>query len=298
MKVLIVGNKGRLGAALERFFSTQNVELLCWNRSVVDLENKNAVAEAIEKIQLTSEDIILYAAGMTSLEGCKDKPRSAIVVNAETPELLARKATEQGARFIYYSTDYVFDGKSEMPRVEIDAANPESTYGQSKLAGERLVLAADTNHLALRVSWLFGPDQDGKQFVNQFLQRAQAGQPLEAIEDKFSVPSFTPDLAAATAAAIEKKLPGGLYHLCNADPEHPTVSWFDYAGQILSSAVKAGILSKKPSLKPIRLTDLKQMRIPRPPHTAMNPAKFIEATDVPLRSWKAAMDDYMKTISK
>ncbi|MFV0337784.1 MAG: dTDP-4-dehydrorhamnose reductase [Chthoniobacterales bacterium] len=299
MKILLVGNKGRLGAALERHFSSQSdVELHCWNRADVDLENKNAVARAAENLSLQANDAILYAAGMTRLEECENKPRQAIVINVETPELLARKAAEHAARFIYFSTDYVFDGTATTPYTETDAANPTSIYGQSKLAGERLVLAADPNHFVIRVSWLFGPDQDGAHFVNQFLRRAKSGETLEAIADKFSVPSFTPDLAEATANLLRKNIPGGLYHLCNVDAGQPAVSWLDYAKQILTSAVRANILDRVPPVKPIRLADMEQMQVKRPPYSAMNTAKFIEATHFPLRSWKIALDDYMQSVRK
>ncbi|PYL81057.1 MAG: hypothetical protein DMF21_06625, partial [Verrucomicrobia bacterium] len=100
---------------------------------------------------------------------------------------------EKNAKLIHFSTDYVFDGEKRKPYTEEDEAKPISVYGDSKLAGEKNVLAAQGGHLIMRVSWVFGPDRPS--FIDAMIKCAREEEYIEAIADKFSTPTYTLDIA-------------------------------------------------------------------------------------------------------
>ena len=124
-------------------------------------------------------------------------------INAEAPGVLAEICNEKDAKLIHFSTDYVFDGEKRAPYTEEDQANPISAYGESKLAGEKKVLAADNGHLVVRVSWVFGPDRPS--FIDAMIKRAQQDEKIDAISDKFSTPTYTHDIARDVAAIFRSR---------------------------------------------------------------------------------------------
>ena len=116
-------------------------------------------------------DVLINAAGFTKVDLCETQPERAFLINAEAPRVLAEICGEKNARLIHFSTDYVFDGEKREPYTEEDEATPISVYGESKLAGENNVLAAQDRNLVVRVSWVFGPDRPS--FIDAMIKRAQ-----------------------------------------------------------------------------------------------------------------------------
>ena len=143
-------------------------------------------------------DVLINAAAFTNVDACETERDRAFRINAEAPGVLAEICNEKDAKLIHFSTDYVFDGEKRAPYTEEDQANPISAYGESKLAGEKNVLAADDGHLVVRVSWVFGPDRPS--FVDAMIKRAQQDEKIDAISDKFSTPTYTHDIAQYVAA--------------------------------------------------------------------------------------------------
>src|SRR5213593_1818389 len=158
------------------------------NRAHVDLSNLD---EMREKLRAKNFDVLINAAAFTNVDLCETQGEQAFLINAEAPRLLANVCAEKGAKLIHFSTDYVFDGKKRAPYTEEDEANPISIYGESKLAGEKNVLAAQNRHLIVRVSWVFGPDRPS--FIDGMIKRAQENETVDAIADKFSTPTYTHD---------------------------------------------------------------------------------------------------------
>src|SRR5207247_4922474 len=124
---------------------------------------------------------------------CETQRDQAFLMNAEAPHVLANLCREKGAQLIHFSTDYVFDGEKRAPYTEKDEGNPISVYGESKLAGEKNVLAADGRHLVVRVSWVFGPDRPS--FVDAMIKQAQENENVDAIADKFSALTYMLDVS-------------------------------------------------------------------------------------------------------
>ena len=165
-------------------------------------------------------ELILHAAAWTDVDGAEDDPQSAAAVNVGGTQHVA----ELGVPLVYFSTDYVFDGRKSEPYVESDAPNPLGAYARSKLFGEA---AAGERAWIVRSSWLFGPT--GKNFVRTMLNAADAG-PVAVVEDQWGCPTYVGHLAKAMRSVIE--LPFGVYHVAGAGD----CSWADFAEAIFEEA--------------------------------------------------------------
>ena len=283
-RILVLGGKGRLGAALARKWSaTHEVHALA--RPEIDV----ADLAALENLLRTARfDVLVNATGLTNVDRCETARDEATTVNTLAPGLMARVAAEKNARFIHISTDYVFDGEKNSPYSEEDAAHPLSHYGHTKLAGETAALAPSTRHLALRVSWVFGPDKPS--FVDMIIDRALAHESVEAIADKTSCPTFSEDVADWLEPFLASDLPGGLYHACNTG----SCTWRDYGQQALDCALTAGLPLRARTVNPILLAAMKNFAAPRPPHTAMATDKLTAVTGLTPRPWQEALAGYIQ----
>src|SRR5437773_2118254 len=167
MKIAILGTGGRLGAALVRELR-EKFDVAGFNRAQVDLSKLDDLRANLGAMDF---DVLINAAAFTNVDLCETQREQAFLINAEAPRLLANLCSEKNAKLIHFSTDYVFDGQKRAPYTEEDEANPISNYGESKLAGEKNVLAAQNRHLVVRVSWVFGPDRPS--FIDGMIKRAQ-----------------------------------------------------------------------------------------------------------------------------
>ncbi|MGH7310968.1 MAG: SDR family oxidoreductase, partial [Candidatus Rokuibacteriota bacterium] len=159
----------------------------------------------------TTPDWIFCAAGLIHVDYCEDAPDEAYRANRDAPAAAARAASGRGARFVYYSTEYVFDGAAG-PYAETDTTNPLSVYGRSKLEGERAVLQADAGALVIRTTVIYGPEPQGKNFVYQLIRRLRAGERMVVAVDQRSSPTYNEDLAAASVELVERGV-GGVIHV-------------------------------------------------------------------------------------
>src|SRR5205823_620766 len=143
-------------------------------------------------------------------------------INASAPELMAQICQDKGARFIHFSTDYVFDGGTSVPYDEEAEAVPLCIYGESKREGEENVLGVNERNLVVRVSWVFGPERAS--FVDNIIHRAQQDEEVSAVADKFSTPTYTKDVAAMLPRFFPEEI-GGILHFSNEGE----CSWQEYA---------------------------------------------------------------------
>jgi len=190
MKIVILGAGGRLGAALARNWSVTD-EVLPFARADIDLAKPGAIDQALDGL---SFDVLVNCAALTNVDYCETNEAEAMRINAGAVGEIGALCARKHARCVHISTDYVFDGEKREPYVETDPAIAISVYGESKLRGETALLEASDAHLAVRVSWVFGPDRPS--FVDGILKRALESDVAEAIGDKWSAPTYTVDLAA------------------------------------------------------------------------------------------------------
>jgi dTDP-4-dehydrorhamnose reductase len=290
MKVLILGSNGRLGAALGRRWKTlPDTEVIALTRAEVDLSDPEKAEAGVAAVSFGPGDVVVNCAAATDVDGCEQDRDGARRINAESPGRIARLCAERGARLVHIGTDYVFDGSLDRPYTEEDEPHPLSHYGDTKLEGDREVLAAGSAHCVVRVSWVFGPDKPS--FVDAIVRRALNSPEASAVHDKTSAPSYTEDMALWLAEFLEPSVPGGIYHLCNGG----TCSWRDYGEYALECAKENGIPVLTTTVAPLRLSDMKNFIAVRPPKTPLDTGKFARVTGITPRPWMEAVAHYFKT---
>ena len=283
MKIVILGAGGRLGAALMREYR-EKYDLAGFDHARLDLANLDDVGA---KLRGMNFDVLINTAAFTNVDACETERDCAFLINAEAPGILAEICNEKDARLIHFSTDYVFDGEKRAPYIENDQANPISAYGESKLAGEKFVLAAGDRHLVVRVSWVFGPDRPS--FVDAMLKRAQKEEKVDAISDKFSTPTYTHDVANMLPQFFERDVAGGILHFANSGK----CSWQEYAQWALDCCRDAGIPLKGTTVGALQLSEMTNWVARRPVYSVLSTAKYTELTGTAPRAWREAVSDYI-----
>jgi len=296
MKIIIIGSSGRLGAALMREYRGK-YDVDGFNHTQLDLSNLNGVRE---RLRATNFDVLINAAAFTNVDLCETERDRAFLINAEAPGVLARICCDKRAKLIHFSTDYVFDGEKRAPYTEEDEAKPISVYGESKLAGEKNVLATENRHLVVRVSWVFGPGRPS--FIDGIIKRAQENREVDAIADKFSAPTYTVDIAEMIGRVLDARsrralAPDGLMagrlqgivHFANAGE----CSWQEYAQWALDRCHEAGLPLKATNVGARKLKDMANWVARRPVYSVLSTAKYTKLTDASPRTWRDAVADYI-----
>ena len=247
-KILITGAFGQLGTSLCKELSNESI--LASGRVIIstkkykcielDITNQKRVAEIIRDYK---PDIIIHLAAMTDVDGCEKTPEIAFDVNVKATENLL---TSFKGKFIYISTDYVFDGEKG-PYFEDDKVNPMSVYGKTKLYGENLVQQSDIDWVILRSNIIFSySDRTKASFVNWVVDSLKKRQMITVVNDQWNNPTWTNDLAKVISKIIEKDI-NGLYHYGGRD----YLNRLEFAKMIASTFGLDGSL-----IKPITTSEL------------------------------------------
>ena len=207
LRALVIGGSGQIGGWLLRTLAERGHEALGTYATVaypglakLDAADLDASAAWVRS---QKPDVVFYPAGFTWVDGCERDPAKARSANLEQPLNVARAAAESGAKFVYFSTDYVFDGHAG-PYDEASPANPLSIYGRSKYEAElALAEALGDAQLTVRTTWVFGPERQGKNFSYQLAKALSAGKSLDCPSDQVSSPSYGPDIARAVVGLVE-----------------------------------------------------------------------------------------------
>ena len=306
MNILLTGAAGQLGSELLPLLSARG-RLTATDRSKpatvaknwveMDISDGSKLESLLNRFQ---PGLIVNAAAYTAVDQAEDNTETAFSVNAELPLRLATWAKRNNARLIHYSTDYVFDGASTRPYLETDLPNPQSVYGESKLEGERTLEVAGCKHVILRTSWVYS--SHGKNFVLSMLDLAQKGLSLKVVDDQKGCPTSARSLALASDAVIAAwQKPGfdeagGVYHYC----DDRSLSWYDFADTIFSSAVKAGLLERVPNLTPVTSSEFPQVAS-RPMWSVLETSKINRAFNIQPASFEGSLRtviDQIKTRAK
>jgi len=281
-RIIVIGAKGRLGAALTREYQ-RAFSVKAFARSQLDLGKLDQVRSTLSE---TEFDLLINCAALTNVDYCESNRDEAFLINAEAPRLLAEICRQKSAALIHISTDYVFDGRQDSPYTEEDTPRPLSVYAESKLAGEEETLRVSQNNLVIRLSWVFGPDKPS--FIDQIIQRARENETVTAVADKFSSPTYTIDAANWLRLAWENDAQG-ILHLAN----NGGCSWQEWAQYALDVCRNFGIPLKAERVGAVSLADMKNFVARRPVHTVLSTAKFAALTGVKPRHWRDAVAEYI-----
>lgn len=234
MKIVLFGKRGQLGWELERSLPLLG-DVVALDRAQVDLSDLSAV----EHILLEQKpNLIVNASAYTDVDRAEKEPELAGKVNAQAPGVMAETARKLDAVLIHYSTDYVFDGKSNILYTENDETNPLNEYGKSKLSGEEHIKQASEAHLILRTSWVYS--LRGNSFVNKVLGWARKNSQLKIVDDQVSSPTWARTLAEITTLLLAQNRVDlyqkvreqcGIYHLAGSG----YTSRYEWAKQILAN---------------------------------------------------------------
>lgn len=290
MRIVIIGSGGRVGGALARHFRLAGHAVVAFDHTALDLTRPAIIHDRLDPLVF---DTVLLPAAVTNLDYAEDHPEETHAANVEGPALVAALCAARGARLIHFSTDYTYTGTQPGLRSETEPPGPISVYGRSKAEGDRRVLeATDGAALIARVSWIFGPDRPA--FPDQIIERARIGAPLEAIADKFSLPTSALDLCTWLEPFVHgpHREIGGLLNFCHSgDP----ASWHSYGQTTLDLAAELGVRLRRTVIEPRKLADITAFKAARPIHTAMDNQKLAALLGTPPRPWPAALRDYLRT---
>ncbi len=274
MRIVVTGAQGQLGRDLQRVLQGDQLTLL--DLPTFDLTREDCG----ELIVDAAPDVVIHAGAHTDVDGSERDPGLAMAINADGTERVARASAQVGARLIYISTDYVFDGSGTRPYVETDQTNPVSAYGASKCAGEERALACCENTLVVRTAWLYG--LQGKNFVKTILQLAAERPSLRVVADQRGCPTFAEDLASMIGKLVAHSA-RGILHVTNEGD----CTWHEFATEIVRLA------GYQVPVEPITGADM-----PRPakrPAYSVLSAERLHHLGFRMPSWQDGLQRFIKT---
>jgi dTDP-4-dehydrorhamnose reductase len=274
MRVTILGASGLLGKALMREWSGDTVTGL--TSHAADIRNAERVLQVVQE---TNPEWIVLAAAYTDVDGCESNPELAFAVNRDGAVNVATAAKVVGARLVFLSSDYVFDGKKTTPYEIADTRNPQSVYGRTKAEAEFKLLELMPDCCIARTSWLFGTG--GKCFPDTILKLAASRSALDVVNDQRGCPAYAVDLARAIIQLCRKGV-AGVVHVTNAGD----CTWFEFAEEIVRCA------SLATTVRPVSSQQMARPA-PRPEYSVLSPAR-LHALRITMPPWHEALRRYLK----
>ena len=294
MKILVTGVGGQLGHDVMRELAKRGLQGIGCDITEtcaeapetgsylqLDITDAEAVREAMESIRPYA---VIHCAAWTAVDAAEDPANLETVraINVAGTEYLAEQCKETGAKMLYISTDYVFDGQGEAPW-EADCPDfaPLNVYGQSKLDGELAVIGNLEAHFIVRIAWVFG--SNGKNFVKTMLQVGREHDAVRVVNDQIGTPTYTGDLARLLVDMIGTEA-YGYYHATN---EGGYISWYDFTKEIYR---QAGLTTE---VVPVTTEEYGSSVAARPYNSRLDKSKLTEAGFSPLPDWKDALHRYL-----
>ena len=223
-RVLVTGANGQLGLALKHAAEDFPLNLVFMDKNALDITNTEAVKELFAN---QAYDFCINAAAYTDVDGAETNKELAYAINAKGVEALAKACKHHQSWLIHISTDYVFDGALDRPYTPSDMTNPLNVYGQSKLAGEKLIDAVGCIYSIVRTSWLYS--HYGNNFYTKLLAQVNAGKALYVTAEQKGCPTSADDLASHLLKGItSQQLPTGISHYCGNE----VMTWLDLARRL------------------------------------------------------------------
>lgn len=278
--ILVTGRTGQVGHELTSALAPLG-RVVAVGRDQCDLTQADSIIRCIRDI---APDIIVNTAAFTAVDDAEAEPVAAMQINGEAPGIMAEEARRRNLLLLHYSTDYVFDGSKAGVYSEDDAANPVNTYGKTKLAGERNIIASGCRHLILRTSWTYGGR--GTNFLLTMLRLAREQRSVPVVTDQTGSPTWARALAAATAEVLlaQDRSPDtlGIYHL-SAEGHVPRC---EFAETIIALAREAsGIAEGWAGITPTTTADYPRPAA-RPLNAATSKDKIRRSLGIVMPHWK------------
>jgi dTDP-4-dehydrorhamnose reductase len=279
MRIALLGSNGQLGQDLRQTLT--NHELLALSRSDFDVSDHAATRSILTD---SKPDVILNTTAYHRVDDCEGQAELAYSINALAVLNLIRVANDLDATLVHFSTDYVFDGRSQTPYTEMSPPMPLSVYGNSRLAGEYLVSSTAKKHFLIRTCGLYGKGGSrgkGGNFVETMLRKARSGEPIRVVDDQVLTPTPTRELAQQVAAL----LPTGQFGLYHATSEG-ACSWYEFARAIFEISGIGADLSATTS-------DQYVTPAKRPRYSVLENARLKAIGLNRMKHWREGLEEYL-----
>lgn len=284
-KIVVIGGNGQLGSCIKKIASDFDgkYEFVFADSKTVDISNESMVNDFISD---QKPDFCINASAYTAVDLAEKEAEKAFAVNAYGVGFLAQACADQKTIFIHVSTDYVFDGETNIDYSEDNFTNPIGVYGESKRKGEELALENNPNTVILRTSWLYS--EFNKNFVKTMLHLFSQKDELGIVGDQYGQPTNANDLAEAIMAIVENpRKTFGIFHFSN----YPETTWFEFAKKIAEFAKS-----------PVKLNSLTTEQYPtpakRPKRSTMSLDKIEEVYKIEPKHWENSLEECVQILSK
>ena len=278
--IIVTGANGQLGRCLQKLQEHfQGFDFHFLGREHLPVDNHELTRQVISSIKPFG---VINTAAYTAVDKAEAETELANSINGYAAGNLAKHCAQMGARFLHVSTDYVFDGKGNMPHTETDETLAVNAYGASKLLGEGLVIKENADALIIRTSWVYSAY--GNNFVKTMRRLFEERNEVKVVNDQYGGPTFAMDLAHAILQIITgTNWVPGIYHYCNAG----IISWFEFAQAI-----------KETGNYNCLVTPITTQQFPtparRPAYSALSCQKMEDTFGIVPPDWKEALERYFQ----
>ncbi|AKG36506.1 dTDP-4-dehydrorhamnose reductase [Paenibacillus durus] len=281
-KVLVTGAAGQLGRDVVLLLESRGYEVLACDRQEMDITDLDQCGKVIGEF---GPEAVIHCAAHTDVDAAETDVDAAYLINAVGTRNVALASEKAGAKLVYISTDYVFDGQGSQPYHEYDNTDPKSIYGKSKRAGEILVQTLSSKYFIVRTSWVYG--KYGNNFVKTMLKFGQEKPVLQVVDDQKGSPTYTVDLANFLLELIgtEKY---GIYHVSNTE----VCTWYEFTQAIFAEAEEILGLKFTAKLEPCT-TEQFPRPAPRPRNSVMEHLSIRTNGLQDLRPWREGLKAFL-----
>lgn len=289
MKILVLGSQGQLGQCLNDQLATTEHNIVYASREQIDIAAFEVTKSQILKI---SPDIIINATAYTAVDKAEEEYQAADLINHLAVANLATISNQLDCYLIHVSTDYVFDGNSEVPYKEDNPTNPQSVYGNSKLKGEVAIETSGCKYLIIRTAWVYS--EYGNNFLKTMLRLGSERDELNVVGDQIGCPTYAQDLAKTIVSILPSlDLNGsssGIYHYCGDE----SCTWYEFACAIFLEAEAQGLKIPR-YIKSITTSDFPTAAV-RPFYSVLDCNKIETCFDITRSNWRDGIKFVINTL--
>ncbi len=304
MKVFVTGVAGQLGHDVVNELNKRNIEVVASDVKEeysgvkdgtfaekakyisLDITDENRVKEILKEVNPSA---VIHCAAWTAVDLAEDQDKKDLVykINASGTENIACACKEIGAKMVYISTDYVFDGQGETPwQPDEKGYAPLNVYGDSKLKGELAVSSILDKYFIVRIAWVFG--LNGNNFIKTMLNVGKKYPLVKVVNDQIGTPTYTLDLSVLLCDMIQTDK-YGYYHATN---EGGFISWYDFCVEIYK---QAGI---ETTVQPVTTEEYGLSKAKRPYNSRLSKEKLTRNGFNKLPTWQNALSRYLREIDE
>lgn len=285
--ILVTGSNGQLGNEIRRISANHenNFRFFFTDVAELDITDLRAVDSFIKENNIK---YIINCAAYTAVDKAEDDVDLCYKINRDAVANLGRAATNNNAKVIHISTDYVYDGTANKPYVETDTVNPQSVYGKSKQEGEAELLKACADSIIIRTAWLYSIF--GNNFVKTMIKLGKERETLNVVADQRGTPTYGTDLAKTIVKILDfseaNRFKPGIYHYSNEG----ATTWYDFT---LAIHKEAGINTCK--VNPIT-TEQYPVKATRPKYSVLDKTKIKSTFNLTIPKWEESLNNCIKEL--